>query len=83
MVRPLRPGSEDGGGEEAGMLVLDRKIQEGFWIDGCIFIKVLGVGRRRVKLGIEAPSGMTIVREELGSRPAGAAPARRDLPVPE
>lgn len=47
------------------MLVLDRRIQEGFWIDGRIFVKVLSIGRKRVKLGIEAPSGMKIVREEL------------------
>jgi carbon storage regulator CsrA len=49
------------------MLVLDRKVQEGFWIDGRIFVKVLSVGRKRVKLGIEAPGGMKIVREELAS----------------
>jgi len=53
------------------MLVLDRKVQEGFWIDGRIFVKVLGVGRRRVKLGIEAPADLEVVREEL--RAAGAA----------
>ena len=49
------------------MLVLDRKIQEGFWIDGRIFVKVLGIGRKRVKLGIDAPSDLTVVREELCS----------------
>lgn len=47
------------------MLVLDRRIREGFWIDGQIYVKVLSIGRKRVKLGIEAPSGMKIVREEL------------------
>ncbi len=56
---------EDGGREEARMLVLDRKVQEGFWIEDRIFVKVLAVGRRRVKLGIEAPTDMKIVREEL------------------
>ena len=50
------------------MLVLDRKIQEGFWIDGRIFVKVLNISRRRIKLGIEAPNGMLIVREELLER---------------
>ena len=49
------------------MLVLDRKIQEGFWIDGRIFVKVLGIGRKRVKLGIAAPRDLTVVREELCS----------------
>ena len=58
------------------MLVLDRKIQEGFWIDERIFVKVLSIGKRRVKLGIEAPSELQIVREELRS-------AARELPVRE
>ena len=47
------------------MLVLDRKVQEGFWIDGRIFVKVISIGRRRVKIGIEAPSDLEILREEL------------------
>jgi carbon storage regulator len=55
------------GAEEAGMLVLERKIQEGFWIEDRIFVKILGIGRRRVKLGIEAPSESKVVRDELRS----------------
>ncbi len=56
------------------MLVLDRKIQEGFWIDGRIFIKVISVGKRRVKIGIEAPHDLEILREELReSRSANGA----------
>jgi carbon storage regulator len=47
------------------MLVLDRKAQEGFWIDGRIYVKVLDIGKRRVKLGIDAPSDLGIVRSEL------------------
>jgi len=50
------------------MLVLERKLQEGFWIEDRIFVKVLGIGRRRVKLGIEAPSESKIIRDELRSR---------------
>ena len=50
------------------MLVLDRKISEGIWIDNRIFVKVLSVGRRRVKLGIDAPDGISILREELLER---------------
>ena len=65
------------------MLVLDRKVQEGFWIEGRIFIKVLGIGRRRVKLGIEAPSDLKILREELLPRPPDETPDERGLPVPE
>lgn len=55
------------------MLVLDRKLREGFWIQGGIFIKVLSIGRQRVKLGIEAPEDMEIVREELRSGGADGA----------
>ncbi len=51
------------------MLVLDRKLQEGFWIEGHIFVKVLGIGRRRVKLGIKAPDYVKILRGELLKSP--------------
>ncbi len=63
------------------MLVLDRKIQEGFWIDGRIFVKVLNISRRRIKLGIEAPNGMLIVREELLERSTDS-PNGRDNAAP-
>ena len=51
------------------MLVLDRKVQEGFWIDNRIFVKVLSISRHRIKIGIDAPRDVTVVREELRSRP--------------
>jgi carbon storage regulator len=50
------------------MLVLERKVQEGFWIEDRIFVKILGLGRRRVKIGIEAPPSSKIIRDELRSR---------------
>ena len=50
------------------MLVLDRKLHEGFWIDERIFVKVLAIGRHRVKLGIDAPADLPVVREELRER---------------
>jgi carbon storage regulator CsrA len=56
------------------MLVLDRKVREGFWIDGRIFVKVLAVGRHRVKLGVQAPDEVQIWREELGAGP-GSGPS--------
>ena len=52
------------------MLVLERKVQEGFWIDGRIFVKVISIGKRRVKLGIEAPRDLNITRSELESKVA-------------
>ena len=53
------------------MLVLDRKVNEGFWIDGRIFVKVLAIGRKRTKLGVGAPADVEILREELRQRPGG------------
>ena len=54
------------------MLVLDRRIHEGIWIEGGIFVKVLRIGRNRVKLGIDAPGGQKIIREELRTDQEGA-----------
>ncbi|MGB2693979.1 MAG: carbon storage regulator [Dehalococcoidia bacterium] len=50
------------------MLVLDRRLKEGFWIGDRIFVKVLGTGKRRVKLGVDAPDDLAIVRDELRAR---------------
>ena len=63
------------------MLVLDRKVQEGFWIEHRIFVKVLSIGKRRVKLGIEAPSELEILREELQSPPRRALPSQDHHPT--
>ena len=55
------------------MLVLERKVQEGFWIDGRIFVKVIAIGKRRVKIGIEAPPELNITRSELEAKPVEPA----------
>jgi carbon storage regulator len=47
------------------MLVLTRKAGEQIVIDGDIRIEVLEVQGNRVRLGIKAPSGVTILRAEL------------------
>lgn len=47
------------------MLVLSRKKLESIIIGTDIVIKVLKIGSNYVKLGIEAPDGVTIVRAEL------------------
>jgi carbon storage regulator len=47
------------------MLILVRKVQQGIWIEGDIWVKVLSVERDRVKLGIEAPSDIKVMRQEL------------------
>ncbi len=47
------------------MLVLRRKIGETIVLDGVISVSVLAVEGDRVKIGITAPTDVTIVREEL------------------
>ena len=50
------------------MLVLTRKIDQGIVISGNIYVRVLGVERDRVKIGIQAPIEVTILRQELLDR---------------
>ena len=50
------------------MLVLTRKINEAIVISGNIYVRVLGVERGRVKLGVSAPLDVPVLREELHSR---------------
>ena len=52
------------------MLVLTRKIDQGIVISGNILIRVLGVERDRVKIGISAPLNITVLRQELLERDA-------------
>lgn len=47
------------------MLVLTRKIGERIVIDNQIVLEVLQVKGQRVRLGIEAPAGAVILRQEL------------------
>ena len=47
------------------MLILTRKIDQGIVISGNIIVRVLGVERDRVKIGIAAPAEITVLREEL------------------
>ncbi len=46
------------------MLVLNRKVGESITIDGQIKIKILG-DSGVIRVGIDAPKHMTIVRDEL------------------
>lgn len=67
------------------MLVLTRKIDQGIVISGNIYIRVLGVERDRVKIGISAPLEVTVLRQELLDREPGAGQGRRhgaDAPAP-
>ncbi len=47
------------------MLVLSRKSDESILIDGNIRITVLGIRGGQVRLGIEAPRSVRVIREEL------------------
>jgi carbon storage regulator len=47
------------------MLVLSRKLNETIVIDGSIRITVVGIRGNQIRLGIEAPDRVGILREEL------------------
>jgi carbon storage regulator len=47
------------------MLVLTRKIAETIHIGNGIVVKVISCGRGRVKIGIEAPTDVRVIRGEL------------------
>ena len=47
------------------MLVLTRKAGERIVIDNDIVVEVLEVQGNRVRIGIQAPPGITILRQEL------------------
>jgi carbon storage regulator len=56
------------------MLILVRKVQQGIWIEGDIWVKVLSVERDRVKLGISAPGDVKVMRQELFETDGGQVP---------
>ena len=61
------------------MLILTRKRSETIRIGDDILIKVIKTGRNTVKLGIEAPSEVRVLRGELlveGAAPERTAPER-------
>ncbi len=47
------------------MLVLSRKIGEGIVLNDTVTIRVVEISKGMVKLGIDAPKEMLILREEL------------------
>ena len=61
------------------MLILVRKVQQAFWIEGDIWVKVLSVERDRVKLGITAPGDIKVMRQELFGEDGSVTPANGAL----
>jgi carbon storage regulator len=70
-------------GRNRAMLVLSRKVGEKIWIGENISVTVVRVTQGIVRIGIEAPEELPIVREEIrdqlaeSSEPLGAAKRRR------
>ena len=64
------------------MLVLTRKRGEEIVIDGCIRIRVLDVKGSKVRLGIDAPGSMSVLRRELlpGPKPFDPVPDGENSP---
>lgn len=62
------------------MLVLSRKTSERILIGDEIVITVVRIGPNSVRIGIEAPKAMNIVREELCQFDSHSGPAT-DKPV--
>ena len=61
------------------MLVLSRKVGERILIGDNISVTVVRVAQGTVRIGVEAPEELAIVREELKDQPKGAAPAGRKV----
>ena len=62
------------------MLVLTRKKSETIRIGESIFVKVIRTGRGSVKIGIEAPANVRVVRGELTPLGDLAAEQHAELP---
>jgi carbon storage regulator len=56
------------------MLVLSRKLNESIIVDGNIRITIVGIRGNHVRVGIEAPDSIPIIREELCDRLGATAP---------
>ena len=51
------------------MLVLSRKLGEKIQISENITITVLEIDRGKIRLGIDAPRSVTVLRQELANQP--------------
>jgi carbon storage regulator len=65
------------------MLILTRKVDQGIVISGNILVRVLGVERDRVKIGISAPGEITVLRQELWHEGDSESFERKPRPAPD
>lgn len=61
------------------MLVLTRTLNENIWIGNDVRLTILDVRGRSVRIGIEAPKEVIILREELYLPKYTAVPNRRSI----
>jgi carbon storage regulator len=61
------------------MLVLSRKLNESIIVDGNIRITIVGIRGSHVRVGIEAPDSIPIIREELQGQSGWTPPAERPI----
>lgn len=57
-----------------GMLVFTRRVGEAVVIGDDVTVKVLGVTRQQVRIGIEAPRHVAVDRQEIAERKAAGLP---------
>lgn len=62
------------------MLVLSRKVNESIIIGGNIRVTMTAIRSHQVRLSIEAPADVRILRQELLADPTPAEPGRDPLP---
>lgn len=67
------------------MLVLTRKRAEVIRIGDKVIVKVIRTGKSTVKIGIEAPAHVSVLRGELTphQKPAGPTPEVGEIPLGE
>ena len=53
------------------MLILTRKVEQAIVINRDVIVRVLSIDGERVKLGVDAPREITVLREELLEEVAG------------
>ena len=62
--------------EGSVMLVLTRKVGDSILIDECVRVTVLQASEGRIRLGIDAPPEVKVLREELTKSWSNSAPSK-------